>query len=324
MNGGRQRLLYWAVVYVSLAAALTTLHAWRVDVPFREEQKRWHAEILAGTAPHPYNARILQPLAVEAACRMVPQKLRDDTFTAGYAGFRVASLLATFVAFELFLLSFPGLLRLDVARLVVLFVASLYPLGFCGYHYQPTSPLDLALFTIGLLLIVRQRDPWLLPLMLVATMNRNTSIFLLAVYLLWRWPELRGRGRRVAATRLLALALALAWGLTVLGIERSFPGQGWVSSPAEFVAFNLGQWRVWGVLGIMAVPLLVALPCAWRRAPAELRRAALVTLPYVALHVAMAKCDEARYWLNLYVLFGPFLGLCYQSPGDRPSPGPDP
>lgn len=321
MSWSRSQLCYWAVVYVTVAAALTTLHVWRVDVPLREKQKTWHTAILDGRAPHPYNARILQPLLVEAGCRTLPERYYNDAFTAGYGMIRFASLAVTFVAFELFLLSFPGLIRLDVARLAVLFVGSLYALGYCGYHYQPTSVLDLALFTIGLLLIARRRDPWLVLLMLVGTLNRNTSLFLLVVYLLWRWPELRRRGGSTRSTWTVAAALALTWALTALAIEWRFPGAGWLKTPAEFVAFNLLQWRVWGVGAIMALPLAVALPCAWRRVPAELRRAALVLVPYAGLHFAMAQCDEARYWLNLYVLFGPFLCLCYQSLGNRPEPG---
>jgi hypothetical protein len=63
---------------------------------------------------------------------------------------------------------------------------------------------------------------------------------------------------------------------------------------------------------VIALPLVTGVTCGWYRAPAPLRRAALVAVPYVGLHLAMAKCEEVRYWLNLVVLLGPFLGLSYE------------
>jgi len=306
----KRNLIYWAIVYGTVAAALTAVHAWKVDVPRIEEQKRWHADVLAGRAPRPYNARVLQPLVVEAACDAVPARLRDDVFTFSYSGIRFVSILATLVAFELFLLAF---VALDPARLVVLFLSGIFALGYHGYHYQPSSVLDLALFTVALLAIVRGRDPLLVPLMVVATLNRNTSIFILATYVLWHGPALAGGIRGARREWAVSLGMAAAWGLTTLGIERLFPGSGWVGSPGGFIVYNLSQWRVWLLSGVVALPLVTGLIYGWRRAPSALRRIAFVAVPYVGLHFAMAKCEEVRYWLNLVVLLGPFLGLAYET-----------
>ncbi len=201
---------------------------------------------------------------------------------------------------------------------MVLFLSGIFALGYHGYHYQPSSVLDLALFTVALLAIVRDRDPLLVPLMVVATLNRNTSIFILATYVLWHSPALRG-GLRVGAPgvdrqprdggRLGALGAR----------DRAlFPGDGWVGSPGGFLVYNLSQWRVWLLSGVIALPLVTGVIYGWRRAPAPLRRAALVAIPYVGLHLAMAKCEEVRYWLNLVVLLGPFLGLSYEILTARP------
>jgi hypothetical protein len=211
------------MVYGAVAAALTAVLAWKVDVPRIEEQKRCHADVLAGTAPHPYNGRVLQPLVVEAVCDAVPDRLRADVFTASYAGIRWVSIFTTLVAFELFLLAFVGL---DPARLVVLFLSGIFALGYHGYHYQPSNVLDLALFTVALLAIVRRRDPLLVPLMVLATLNRNTSIFILATYVLWHWPELRSGIRSGRREWAVGLGMAAAWGHSAVGIERLFPGQG--------------------------------------------------------------------------------------------------
>jgi hypothetical protein len=63
---------------------------------------------------------------------------------------------------------------------------------------------------------------------------------------------------------------------------------------------------------VVAVPLVTGVVHGWCRAPSALQRAALVAVPYVGLHLAMARCEESRYWLNLVVLFGPFLALAYE------------
>jgi hypothetical protein len=238
-------------------------------------------------------------------------------FLLGYEAIRWIALLATFWAFEAYLRRFsaPG-----VARLVVLFLAGVYPLSYFGYRYQPTSVLDLACFTAALALIARGWHWRLVPLLVLAALNRNTAVFILGAYGLWHLPRLVRRTPGFLRVLLVGAALGAAWLAVVAALESLCPAAGWAAGPSHYIRYNLGSPRVWVHGAVMlAVPLL-CVGYAWRAAPPAMKCLCGLLVPYVAIHFAMARCDEVRYWLNLVVLLGPFAAASYRlARGDDPA-----
>ena len=63
------------------------------------------------------------------------------------------------------------------------------PTAFRDHYFQPWSLIEPGFFALALILILQNRRLWLAALVLVATLNRETAIFIPALYLAARWGE---------------------------------------------------------------------------------------------------------------------------------------
>ena len=94
-----------------------------------------------------------------------------------------------------------------------------------GLNY--TAPYDVpavAFFCVGVWLIVTERIAWLYPVFLLATLNRETSIFLVLFYAVWEWTRVRERGGvQILRPYLHSMVLAAIWGITKLQLARLYP-----------------------------------------------------------------------------------------------------
>ena len=193
-------------------------------------------------------------------------------------------------------------------------MAAVIPMTYYRYFYQPTSVLDLAFFALGLGWVVGGKHWRLVPLVALATANRNTSAFIAAVYAVYRLDDLWS-GDRKALWRYLAVfgSLAGAWLGTVVLLESLYPATAWVNLPSEYLRYNARTPAVWLLSGLVCWPLVVGGAVGWREVDHRLRRLVLVWVPfYVAVHFAMARADEVRYWLPLYLVVGPFCVKAYE------------
>ncbi|HUV38118.1 MAG TPA: hypothetical protein VMY39_00815 [Planctomycetota bacterium] len=306
-----RKLVYWMVVYGTLATILTFVHVYSVDRVHYDSQEHEHGQILKGDSQRPYNIRVLQPLIVETVCAALPGVQRKYTFLGGYAAIRWISFLATFVAFEVFLCAYASR---HVARLAVLFLAGITPLSYYGYFYQPTSVLDLCLFAVAMVIIAKGTHWPLLPLVAVATLNRNTSVFIIGAYALWHVSLLwnaRAHRREIVTVGVICLLLFGVWVGIICTTEALFPADTWVQGSGHYLRYNLVTGTVWILGGITLLPLFACVAYGWRLVQTRVRTVSLLAIPYLGLHYAMAQCDEVRYWLTLYVLLGPFLTASY-------------
>lgn len=303
------RRAYWLLVYLPLALMLTELHRATVDQVHLRKQMVAHANILAANASRPENIRVLQPLFVQALMDALPVGNKETRFLLGYGMIRFLSLLVTLCVAEK---AFAGYGSLRTARMCVLLLVGMYPLSYLNYYYQPTSVLDLAFFTVGMYFLFTGRHWVLLPLVALATVNRNTSAFLCLAYGLYHLDALWGRDA-AARLRFLVMCGALAgiWATEIFLLERTYPGVGWTQLPCDYLAYNGRTRAVWLYAAVMWTPLVAATWLGWREAPSRLKRLAIWVVPYVAVHFVMAQADEVRYWLPLYVALGPLCVLAY-------------
>lgn len=197
------------------ACALTFYYILNVLLPKVEAAYAAHNQVLQGTAPSPYAYRVLSPWLIEWIYAGVAQQLIADKLRA----FIVAEAVVAAAGLWLSLAALYRFLRMHHSPAV-----ALAGLGVATYsihtalrdhHYQPWSPPETALFAIALPLIERDR---LLPLAIltaVATFNRETACFLVAIYGLYHAGDWH---RRIPHVALLASVWAACYGALRLTI----------------------------------------------------------------------------------------------------------
>lgn len=223
--------------------------------------------------------------------------------------------------------------RLGATGPEVLLGISLLSAGMCHGLYDTDMTFntytDISLFLAAALLILNRRFGWLVPLMVIASFNRETS-GCIPFMLLFSQMEWKG-GPRVPRRILVLFAACLAiWVCIVCGMRLPFifgmkpyivPTAG--KKPIlPLLLFNLTWWRTWvflfAVLGLMPL-LALASWCGW---PVVLRRFFWAIVPvWFPAHFCLAHAPETRlFFVPLVLVFlpGALLGISYWLPPIRP------
>jgi len=287
-------LLYLGLGFVSALVwvRLVTegLHFYQALLPEAQGRfeflNQWHQKMISGRAPAPNQYRILTPWLVEnLVLRLSP---RADIYGA-YMAVRAAFVGLTLICFDRYLRTWfsPG-----AAAGGTLCLAAIIPFTYYA-HFQESDPLNLLFTVLAFLLIVRRRDPWLIPVVILASLNRETAILIPAVYLLARWGEAPAEKVVSNATLLAGCWAAVFVGLRVLYGTRpgytpliQWPGNVASGMPTLFAVV------LFGVLWVL--PWL-----APKDAPPLLRRSLWLVPPFVLIHYLVAVVEEVRLFLPL-------------------------
>ncbi len=174
-------------------------------------------------------------------------------------------------------------------------------LGYYNSDMQFSTYFDVLFYLLAGLILASGRRPWLiLPLMIVAALNRETSglIPVMAAAAALRWaPAMRWRGLTIAAASLCVYCVvffALRWWFPlqrILGIGAG-PGS------LDMVLLNVGRTITYvKVLGVVGIMPLIAL-WGWRTWPPVLQAFFWAVVPaWFVVHVAAAILAESRLLL---------------------------
>lgn len=296
-------LLLWGIL---LTAAGVSAYDWsfRVDDPIKQERLDTHSGIVSRTARAPERYRVLVPYLLDPPIRALSQFMPyEKAFGRVYAAFYWLAITVMLYALHLSLRTY---FTSDQALVGVLLAASTLPMALRYHAYSPYSLLEPTFFALALLWIREERLVRLALLMLVATLNRETGIFIVFFFL--AVIPLDRRHLRDAAI-LLAIWAATFWGLR------------WHAGDAPRF-FDLqttwhGNTHTLEQLGIAATSWILLLGAFWlyaamgiSRAPAFVRRTALVLPAYALTILVWGTWVEVRLWLPMYPVILP-LALSY-------------
>ena len=146
--------------------------------------------LLQHTAEAPNRYRLLVPVIVELLGRLIPVGNQPlASFLVGYALFYQFSIMFSLLLLLIYLRQWYSPAQ---ALVGVLVVAVSLLVAFGDGYFQPWSLLEIGLFTAGLLAIYKSQHWWLAVLIALATLNRETGVFLVLAYLVMRakrtWP----------------------------------------------------------------------------------------------------------------------------------------
>ena len=199
-------------------------------------------DMVAGTAYRPYVYRALVPRATQAldallpgAARAAADSLMDRTpwlrerwhWTTPHASWYVWTLVLQWLSLLLFAFAFerlaPALLGTSGAlpALGAGVMLLLVPIHFGFQNFVYDFP-QLALFTLALALLAERKWLKFEIALAVAVLNKETSLLLVAVFVIWAWRVLPGR--QLAAHALAQLLIAAVVVLALRSLYAHNPG----------------------------------------------------------------------------------------------------
>lgn len=198
----------------------------------------------------------------------------------------------------------------EAALIASLVAACTIRIAMRQHDYAPYSFLEPIFVALALLAMLRRQHVWLGVLVALASFNRETAVFLVPLYLVTSdWS-------RQAWVR--TMAYGAIWAAIFFGVRA-------VSGDAE---------RYWTIERVfrtnMAQPLLAAAnlamllgvfwllaPLGWRRAPAFVRRSALIVPAYLVTVAVWGIWWEVRLLMPLYpIVFALALSYLYEPRDD--------
>lgn len=181
-----------------------------------------------------------------------------------------------------------------------MFVAFL-PLAFHIYAVLIASILEVALLLWALILIDRYR--WMVVIVAIAALNRETAIFLVLAYVVFypsQWKRWGGLGLIYAAITA-GLHLWLGPSPHVLGFEGT-------------LAYNLETISNAIFVNLMITPLWILVALNYRHAPVVLKRLCWVALLYAGSIVVAAAWEESRLMMLMFPLVLPIVVSSLRQP----------
>jgi len=305
-----QRELLALALVASAAAVIAYRYFSLVDRPNLVPRLTLHQQILAGTAPSPYRYRMLAPLSAELLRRVLNILGARQAFLLAYAIYDLVAILFSLIALYLWVRRW---FSWELSLIGVLFIASTMPIALQNHYFQPWSLLEAGFFSLALLAIRAKRYGCLALLVLLATLNRETAVFI-PLTLFVAYLEFPGvSSRQDWKPLLLSLALLLEWAM-VYGALRCLQGNAPHGLTVQALLtknlsrINLLLALVHGGLFFGCFWLFVIL--GYRDAPPFVRRAARV-LPLYLLAIAIwGVWYEVRLLMPLYPFLLP-LGVSF-------------
>lgn len=334
----RRRYLALALIY--LLASLPVTFVFIAHPGLTGHPEADFGQMIDATASRPYVTRALVPFVVRTTAAALPESAtsfiadhmrgRRLVRTLGWEDPRLVEyavatvvFVACFVGFAFVLrrlaavvYDFPAGFR-DLAPLIAL---AALPLCFRYYSY-PYDPATLLLFSLGVLFIVEARDGPFMVALVLAALNKETSILLV---LLYTWNRIAsGRGRVVLHAGL----VMLVWcGVRVILelVFRDHPGA-IAETHLDHTVWLFTEFpaRLWYALAVVAL-LAAAIVSGWKESPRFARAGLLLTvLPLFAAALFFGFVDELRGYYEaapfIFLLALPGLHRVLSAPANRPA-----
>jgi hypothetical protein len=310
LNADRRNL----VLIVLLGVLLGSMYFIAIDLQAPQYTFTQQQNAFSGNAGSPYRYRVLVPALLELGTRIFafmgsPQR-----------AFQAASLVYECLGLSVQLVALYALLRqfFSASRSLVgaTFTAGMTVLTLAYFTYQPWSILEVAFFALGFLLAYRGRWLWLAGIVVLASLNRETGVFLPVAVFLASLGELHSIGpdvvRRLASSR----DVRIAFGLVVLS-TLIFAGLRLVRGSADpvdplpdVIRRNLERNNL--IAALMGIPLLLGVgwiyaALGWRSAPCFLRGLARVVPLYLIAFAIWGWWREVRILTSLYPVLVPLV-----------------
>lgn len=289
----------WHLSILAYVALVLTLLYWHArEAPFLAERINAHDLIIDGVARSPYQYRLLGPFVAEAV-----RGFLEIFLTARYA-FHGAYLVWNYISIGSLLIATWALARdrigpsLGLLAGIVLTIPLM--VSYVEQPYAPWSFIEPVFLVLGILLLERGRNGLFIGVTVLATLNRETGLFLPLTALALSFVLAPGSHWR-SHLRVGLYALG-AWGCTYGSIRLVRGPADPILSMSEIVTGNLQpEQLVWTALYITVFlgPFWFLWLRGLKRADPYLRAASWIAVPLLALYLVFGLWREVRILLPL-------------------------
>ena len=281
--------------------------------------------LAAGVASTPYQYRVLVPWLVRGAVEA--HLIRPESELATFARIQVVVLVLLAVVFRRYLSLF--IKDPVLTSVMALSLYAVLPFNYFNLPYYPYDIPSVMFFTLGLILIHNRNWRWFYPLFAVATLNRETSIFLAVVTVFSLFDEYSWR-----KLVLLLGSQALIWGAIKVALWALYQQNRWMGYGLyQFqLKVNIATLLTFPVKGIIALAtwgcLWLAAAIWYRRITDVFLRRNLWTVPvFIAAMFVVGFVIELRIFgevlpIVLAAAWVVFLDLIKESFARGATPGP--
>jgi hypothetical protein len=303
----------WALLIFLLSLYVVYEHATSPLAVDMERQIQRHEQMIAGTSEfyNPWQYRIFSAYVLESMIRIYKAVAPGKPEAVPYLALHFAQLILIFI---LCLMYFQ---KLGVKNPFLL-VAGLLIACFCMSASVFQSDLsfntyfDIIFYLVAALLILSNRIGWIIPLTVVAALNRETSGFIpLMVLAPFAFTALDRRKLAIAAASLALFAIVFFSIRLYYGFQPAVGIHG-MRSPIEFFMFNVTFFRMYplllGTLSIIPIVVLFNL----RHIPRILRHWFWLIVPFwFIVHFVKGTAMETRLFLvpQILIFIPAFLTL---------------
>ncbi len=299
---------------LSVSASLAYGYFNKVDRQYYPARIETQQQIMAGTASSPDQYRVLVPVIAQVFINAFSAVVSEKA--AFYITYAIFDLLAIFFILAILFAWLKTWFTWEQSLIGVLFVAATMPIALQDHAFQPWSLLEVGLFTASLMAI-RQNRYWTLAAMVsIASLNRETAVFIPVAFLLADLgsTNLFTKGVKINwKPFVIFCGLFLIWAATFIGL-RYFLGQApHAESLADLIALNTTKDSLinavmngslfLGVIWVFAV-------FGYKHAPTFIKRVALVVPLYLLTVLVWGVWFEVRLLMPLYPILVP-LGLSF-------------
>ena len=282
-----------AIVIVLAAGWLASTYEFRT-APYSDLTGRLfdqHLRVLQGVAGNPTQFRPLPEWIWDSLIRVQTARGSGDPIYTSLLVLRYAQNLLLFMLAYCYyrvlgLHIFAALL--GIAVLSIIGAASVY-LNWL----RLSSNLDVSFYLLAGILILRRHDIWIIPLAMLASLNREGSGFIPFMLLTARIPELMRASTRTRTLTIVGLAIA-GWFSVYVAMRVLYPPQALVTDLFDAaIKLNLGRETSWmNIFGTFGVLPLVAL-LGMRTWPHLLRIWFWLIVPlWIVVHVLASLINE--------------------------------
>lgn len=302
-----------SIIFIILTLSLTLSYLYYNEVILSEFSRsvELHSQIVNNEAYSPYQYRILVPNLLNLF--IVP----ISSMVSYNFAFKVISIIYFFSCVTIYLIIFYSFLSKFFDNFQSLFgimiIGITIPLALRDHYYQPWTILEALLILISMILIEKEKYISLILILILATLNRETAIFIPLLYFFNKvfYFSISNKVFKIEYKSISKfLGLIIVWIIIFFGLRMLLPTHTdniTLASVWEFNTSKYGLFKAFINISLFLGFLWIYLISGFKLAPDLIKKSSLIIPIYLIAFLLFGMWYEVRLLIILYPIFIPII-----------------